>query len=75
MPLRKSLDDTFVFRKVIGTLLLGYVMSILHVTYSMMSNWIKRVGMLTGWKFNSIPYYVRYNTASELGGRCYPPCI
>jgi hypothetical protein len=64
LPLKEGLSEMFVFRKAIATLA-GYVMSKERIRYSTMAPWIKRIGELTGFKFSTIPYTLRYNAASE----------
>ncbi len=64
LPLKKSLNKMFVFRKAIATLA-GYEMSEEGIPYSTMAPWIKRIGELTGFKFSTIAYNLRYNAASE----------
>ncbi|KAK4148490.1 C2H2 finger domain protein [Chaetomidium leptoderma] len=64
LPLKESLNKMFVFRKAVA-MLAGYEMSEEGIPYSTMAPWIKRIGELTGFKFSTIPYNLRYNAASE----------
>ena len=69
MPLKKGLAGAFVFRKAIKSkaikTMLRFIMSEENLTYATVGGWIKRIGELTGFKFNTIPYNLRYNAAFE----------
>ena len=65
LPLRKDLDDVFVFRRAVQTLT-GYEMSNdKPISYAMMATWIRRIGEIMGLEIPTIPYNLRYNAANE----------
>ena len=64
LPLREDLAKTFLFRKVIRTVL-GYAMSTERLPYGTAAYWIKAIGILMGLMFGAIAYNLRYNAAME----------
>ncbi|CAM1503378.1 Fc.00g081540.m01.CDS01 [Cosmosporella sp. VM-42] len=66
LPLKRDLDDVYIFRKAIRTLT-GYEISKNeNITYSMMSQWIKAIGRILGIEYNVISYCLRYLTGNKL---------
>lgn len=64
LPLKSELNDICIFRRAVK-MLIGYEMSPdKPISYSMMREWIKRVGELTGFEVPTIPYNLRYNAAN-----------
>jgi hypothetical protein len=47
-------------------------MAVEGLSYPVVAGWIKRIGELTGFKFTTIPYNLRYNAAMEFdkSGTC-----
>ncbi|KAH6975811.1 hypothetical protein EDB80DRAFT_829443 [Ilyonectria destructans] len=67
LPLKESMDETFVFRQATKTAFNGYEISAnKRMTYSMISGWTKRIGMLAGFGRTVILYTLRYTTANAL---------
>ncbi|KAI1314729.1 hypothetical protein F5Y16DRAFT_237375, partial [Xylariaceae sp. FL0255] len=64
LPLRKDLDQVYIFRRAVETLT-GYVISDNEpISYAMMAAWTKRCGELLGLAYETIPYNLRYNAAN-----------
>ncbi|TWU70445.1 hypothetical protein ED733_000228 [Metarhizium rileyi] len=69
LPLKKSMNDIFVFRDTVKTALSGYELSInTPITYAEICAWTKDIGVLTGFIITTILYTLRYNTANEIDG-------
>ncbi|KAJ4248097.1 hypothetical protein NW762_012867 [Fusarium torreyae] len=69
LPLKKSMDDVFVFRDTVKTALGGYELSQnTPITYAEICEWTKAIGVLAGFIIVTILYTLRYNTANELDG-------
>ncbi|KND86183.1 hypothetical protein TOPH_09202 [Tolypocladium ophioglossoides CBS 100239] len=67
LPLKESMDEIFVFRQAIKTAFNGYEISAnKRMTYSMISSWTKRIGVLAGFGHTVILYTLRYTTANAL---------
>ncbi|KPM43730.1 hypothetical protein AK830_g2836 [Neonectria ditissima] len=67
LPLKESMDEIFVFRQTIKTALNGYVISEnIRITYSMISSWTKRMGVIAGFGITVILYTLRYTNANAL---------
>ncbi|RSL39634.1 hypothetical protein CEP54_016287, partial [Fusarium duplospermum] len=65
LPLKESMNDTFVFRDTIKTALEGYVLSKNKpITYQMIAAWTKTMSELAGFAA-FILYTLRYNSANE----------
>ncbi|KAK7927845.1 hypothetical protein PG985_004843 [Apiospora marii] len=65
LPLREELDDVYLFRRAVQTLI-GYVISDNEpITYGMIAAWTRRCGELLGLAYETIPYNLRYNAANE----------
>ena len=76
LPLKQSLDKTFVFRRAVKTPI-GYEISPNHLSYSTITPWIKKIGELSGFKVATVPYNLRYNAGNELdkNGLFSIPCF
>jgi hypothetical protein len=74
LPLKKCMDETFVFRDTVKTAINGFVLSEnTQITYAMISKWTKDIGVLAGFIFTVILYTLRYNSANEFdSSRAYP---
>ncbi|KAL6359129.1 hypothetical protein LRP88_09329 [Fusarium phalaenopsidis] len=65
LPLKESMDETFIFRDTIKTALEGYVLSKnTPITYQMIAAWTKKMSELAGFE-GFILYTLRYNSANE----------
>ncbi|KAJ5015542.1 hypothetical protein K4K57_012998 [Colletotrichum sp. SAR 10_99] len=65
LPLKKEMDDVYVFRRAIETVA-GYEISPSErITYAMMAAWIKRIGQILGFEYSTIAYSLRYNAGNE----------
>jgi hypothetical protein len=64
LPLKKELDDTFVFRRAVQDLTGRRLSSNEPISYAMMAAWIRRVGEILGVEYTTIPYSLRYNAAN-----------
>ncbi|KAH8659526.1 C2H2 finger domain protein [Ilyonectria robusta] len=66
LPLRDDLKDVCIFRRPVETLT-GYSISPDQpISYQMMANWIRRIGVLLGIEYPTISYNLRYNAANSL---------
>ncbi|KAH6988830.1 C2H2 finger domain protein [Ilyonectria sp. MPI-CAGE-AT-0026] len=66
LPLRDDLKDVCVFRRTVEGLT-GYSISPDQpISYQMMASWIRRIGVLLGIEYPTIPYNLRYNAANSL---------
>ncbi|KAG8352411.1 hypothetical protein FVEN_g9623 [Fusarium venenatum] len=66
LPLKQSMNDTFVFRRATKTGMNAYVLSANEqVTYNMISSWTKKLGELAGFGVVVILYTLRYNAGNE----------
>ncbi|KAH7302950.1 C2H2 finger domain protein [Stachybotrys elegans] len=66
IPLKASMDDTYIFRRTILTLT-GYEISPKEpISYNAMAAWIKGVGRILGIEDNVICYSLRYFTGNKL---------
>ena len=76
LPLRRDLDEVFIFRKAIRTLT-GYdISSNEPVTYGTMARWIKAIGEVLGIEYNVICYCLRYLTGNSLDqSRMFNPVL
>jgi hypothetical protein len=64
LPLKASMDDIYVFRRAVKTLV-GYEISANEpINPAMIAGWIRRVGELAGFEVPTIPYNLRYNAAN-----------
>lgn len=75
LPLRKELDDVYVFRRAVQSLT-GYVISDNEaISYGMIAAWTRRCGELLGLAYETIPYNLRYNAANAwtTSSRSLPP--
>ncbi|RBA10341.1 C2H2 finger domain-containing protein [Fusarium proliferatum] len=66
LPLKKCMDETFVFRDTDKTAVKGFILSSnKQITYGMISKWTKDIGVFAGFIFTVILYTLRYNSANE----------
>ncbi|VTT72992.1 unnamed protein product [Fusarium fujikuroi] len=66
LPLKKCMDETFVFRDTDKTAVKGFILSSnKQITYGMISKWTKDIGVFAGFMFTVILYTLRYNSANE----------
>uniref|UniRef100_A0A4E9EQ78 Uncharacterized protein n=1 Tax=Gibberella zeae TaxID=5518 RepID=A0A4E9EQ78_GIBZA len=66
LPLKKCMDETFVFRDTNKTAVKGFILSSnKQITYGMISKWTKDIGVFAGFMFTVILYTLRYNSANE----------
>ncbi|RKK77497.1 hypothetical protein BFJ71_g16737 [Fusarium oxysporum] len=66
LPLKKCMDETFVFRDTDKTAVRGFILSSnKQITYGMISKWTKDIGVFAGFIFTVILYTLRYNSANE----------
>ncbi|KAK1973628.1 C2H2 finger domain-containing protein [Colletotrichum cereale] len=64
LPLRKDLNDTYIFRRAISTGT-AYVLSPDEpISEAMMGAWFKRIGELLGLEYSTMLYSLRYNAAN-----------
>lgn len=67
LPLKESIDEIFIFRQAIKTAFNGYEISAnKRMIYSMISSWMKRIGVLAGFGYTVILYTLHYTTANTL---------
>jgi hypothetical protein len=76
LPLKKELDETFVFRQAVQDLDGLWLSPNEPISYAMMAAWIRRIGEILGVEYPTIPYSLRYNAANEFdrSGPSCPPC-
>ncbi|KAI1026496.1 hypothetical protein LB504_013130 [Fusarium proliferatum] len=66
LPLKKCMDETFVFRDTDKTAVKGFILSLnKQITCGMISKWTKDIGVFAGFMFTVILYTLRYNSANE----------
>jgi hypothetical protein len=65
LPLRGDLDEVFIFRRAIKTLTGYQISENERISSGMMAEWIKRIGEILGFEYNTIAYSLRYNGANE----------
>jgi hypothetical protein len=65
LPLKKELDETFVFRRAVQDLTGLQLSPNEPISYAMMAAWIRRIGEILGVEYITIPYSLRYNAANE----------
>ncbi|VTT59410.1 unnamed protein product [Fusarium fujikuroi] len=66
LPLKKCIDETFIFRDTDKTAVKGFILSSnKQITYGMISKWTKDIGVFAGFMFTVILYTLRYNSANE----------
>lgn len=75
LGLKPELADEFVFRRAARTTL-GLQTSKRQISEGMINEWVKTVGMLAGFKYNTICYTLRYmagNVMDKNGMSIRPP--
>jgi hypothetical protein len=74
LPLKKELDETYVFRRAVQDLTGLRLSPNEPISYAMMASWIRRIGEILGVKYPTIPYSLRHNAANEFD-RSDPSCL
>ncbi|KAI8170245.1 hypothetical protein K4K49_004655 [Colletotrichum sp. SAR 10_70] len=65
LPLKKEVDDVYVFRRAIE-IVAGYEISPSErITYAMLGAWIKMIGQILGFEYSTIAHSLRYNAGNE----------
>ena len=65
LPLKKELDETYVFRRAVEDLTGLQLSPNEPISYAMMAAWIRRIGEILGVEYRTIAYSLRYNAANE----------
>lgn len=65
LHLKKSLDDTFLFRQT-KKVLSGFAISKKPISQGMMTAWVRRVGELAGFEFSTKCYNLRYMAGNSM---------
>lgn len=69
LPLKAEFDDVYVFRRAEQDPAGGFTMSeSQHISSSMMTAWVKRIGELLGFEYTTICYSLRYAAGNNLDG-------
>lgn len=66
LTLRPELNDTHIFRRAERTVTGFKTSEKKPIGYSMMSKWVKRIGLLLGFEHNTICYNLRYMAGNKL---------
>jgi hypothetical protein len=65
LPLKKDLNETYVFRRAIEDFTDLRLSSNEPISYAIMAGWIRRIGEILGVEYPTIPYSLRYNAANK----------
>jgi len=68
LPLKKELNDTYVFRRSVESLTGRRLSANERISYAMMAAWVRRIGEILGVAYTVIMYSLRYNAANEFDG-------